>query len=135
MRTLIVLFVAACLVVAACEEPAWARSGQPRGKVELLAGVPARGPRVSSTAYCLTGRMSSGRRTYVGAVAGVRRGHGGPYFPLGTRVRVSDSPWGPGVFTVEDRIGHGSQLDFAMPGNCKGARRWGRRPITVTVVR
>jgi 3D (Asp-Asp-Asp) domain-containing protein len=79
--------------------------------------------------------MANGQRTYVGAVAGVRKGRRGPYFPLGTRVRVSDSPWGPGVFTVADRIGHGSELDFAVPGNCRGARRWGRRAVTVTVVR
>lgn len=77
---------------------------------------------MSSTAYCLTGRMASGKRVYRGAVASND-------YPLGTRLRVSDSPWGAGVFTVEDRIGHGTQLDFSMPGDCAGARRWGRRTV------
>lgn len=79
---------------------------------------------VTSTAYCLTGTMASGRRTYRGAVAANA-------WPLGTRLWVSASPYGPGVFTVEDRIGHGSQLDFAMPGDCAGARQWGRRAVQV----
>lgn len=77
---------------------------------------------MSSTAYCLTGRMANGQRTHRGAVASND-------YPLGTRLRVSDGPYGPGVFTVEDRIGHGTQLDFAMPGDCDGARRYGRRTL------
>lgn len=83
--------------------------------------------RVSSTAYCLTGTMANGRRTHRGAVAGNR-------WPLGTRLRVSPSPVGE-VVVVEDRIGHGSELDFALPGDCAAARAWGRRTVTVEVVR
>lgn len=77
--------------------------------------------RVSSTAYCLRGRMASGKRTYDGAVAmnGV---------PLGSRWRVRETGR---VYRVEDRIGHGSQFDIAMPGRCAEARRYGRRTITV----
>jgi 3D (Asp-Asp-Asp) domain-containing protein len=71
--------------------------------------------------------MANGHRTHVGAVAGNR-------WPLGTHLRVSDSPFGPGVFVVEDRIGWGSELDFSMPGDCAGANRWGRRRVSVAVV-
>lgn len=94
------------------------------GRSELLTPTTTARPgrRVSSTAYCLTGRMANGQHTHRAAVASND-------YPLGTRLRVSDSPYGPGVFTVEDRIGHGTQLDFAIPGDCAGARRWGRRAV------
>jgi 3D (Asp-Asp-Asp) domain-containing protein len=76
---------------------------------------------VSSTAYCLTGVMANGQRVFRGAVAmnGV---------PLGSRWRVVETGE---VFVVADRIGHGSGFDIAMPGDCDGARRYGRRTITV----
>jgi hypothetical protein len=79
---------------------------------------------VSSTAYCLTGTMASGRRVYWGAVAmnGV---------PLGSRWAVLSGPWAGRVLTVEDRIGHGSGFDVAMPGSCGAARSYGRRAIQV----
>lgn len=86
------------------------------------------GSLTNSTAYCETGLMANGHHTYRGAVAGNR-------WPLGTRLHVSESPYGPGVFTVADRIGHSSSLDFAMPGDCGGARRWGRHDVRVQVVR
>lgn len=90
--------------------------------------APPAGPgrSVSSTAYCLTGTMASGRRTYRRAVAANA-------WPLGTVLEVSAGPYGPGRYTVADRIGHGSQLDFAMPGDCAGARAWGRRSVSVHV--
>jgi hypothetical protein len=76
---------------------------------------------VQSTAYCLTGVMANGQHTHRGAVAmnGV---------PLGSRWR--DLSTGA-VYTVEDRIGHGSGFDIAMPGDCDTARAYGRRTITV----
>lgn len=82
------------------------------------------GRAVVSTAYCETGRMANGENTYIGAVAG-------NLWPLGTVLEVSDSPYGPGLFTVADRIGSGSELDFATPGDCSTAIQWGRRPVTV----
>lgn len=85
------------------------------------------GSLLQSTSYCETGLMANGHRTYRGAVAGNR-------WPLGTRLHVSNSPYGPGTFTVTDRIGHGSQLDFAIPGDCTAARTWGRRSIRVVVL-
>lgn len=83
--------------------------------------------RVSSTAYCLTGRMASGRNTYWGAAAmnGV---------PLGSRYRVLDGPRAGSTLVVEDRIGHGSAFDVAYPGNCGAARAYGRRTISIQQV-
>lgn len=100
------------------------RASQSRGS----AAATVTGTLLNSTAYCETGLMANGHRTFRGAVAANR-------YPLGTRLRVSDSPYGPGVFVVADRIGHGSSLDYAMPGDCAGARRWGRRDVRVEVVR
>lgn len=105
---------------ASTAAPAAVRSPAPVGGTTGAATV-------SSTAYCLTGTMANGQAVYRGAVAGNR-------WPLGTRLQVSDSPYGPGIFTVADRIGHGSELDFAMPGDCPGARSWGRRTVTVEAV-
>lgn len=70
--------------------------------------------------------MANGERTYRGAVAANR-------WPIGTRLRVSPSPVGEEV-VVKDRIGHGSELDFALPGACSEAIRWGRRAVTVEVI-
>jgi hypothetical protein len=69
---------------------------------------------LTSTAYCLRGRMANGQFVHAGAVAmnGVR---------LGTRIRVSRSPTGRLRFTVKDRIGWGTQLDFWVP-SCAQAR-------------
>jgi 3D (Asp-Asp-Asp) domain-containing protein len=79
---------------------------------------------VSSTAYCVRGRMANGRYVHTGAVAMNS-------VPLGTRVRVSRSPTGLRWHRVEDRIGYGSQFDFWVP-SCAQARAWGRRTVRVT---
>lgn len=76
---------------------------------------------VTSTAYCETGLMANGQHTYAGAVA--MNGQ-----PIGSRWHVVETD---AVYTVADRIGHGSQFDIAMPGDCDGARRYGRRTIHV----
>jgi hypothetical protein len=80
--------------------------------------------RVISTAYCHTGVMASGKRTYVGAAA--MNGA-----PLGTSYQVLDGPRAGETFVIEDRIGGGSSFDIAYPGNCEGARRYGRRSIFI----
>lgn len=110
--------------------PHWARTeGRPASRSRQDRRSPAAtGTSLSSTAYCETGLMANGHRTYRGAVAGNA-------WPLGTRLHVSNSPYGPGVFTVTDRIGHGSQLDFAIPGDCGAARQWGRRTVKVAITR
>jgi hypothetical protein len=79
---------------------------------------------VSSTAYCLTGTMASGRRVYWGAAA--MNGT-----PLGSRYQVLNGPRAGETLTVEDRIGHGSAFDIAYPGDCGGARSYGRRTIAI----
>lgn len=102
--------------------------------VRLIPAAPApRQPSGSyrSTAYCLRGRMASGRPTYVGAVAGNR-------WPIGTILTAWPNPWNePGMeFTVEDRHKPGAtEIDFAMPGECDRALRWGNRQhVQVTVI-
>lgn len=79
---------------------------------------------LSSTAYCDTGTTASGAQASYGGVAG-------NYWPLGTHLWVSSSPTGGHEFAVTDRIGYGSQLDFALPGDCSSANAWGRRTIYV----
>jgi hypothetical protein len=83
--------------------------------------------RVSSTAYCLTGTMASGRTVYSGAAA--MNGT-----PLGSRYQVLDGPRAGETFVVEDRIGHGSAFDIAYPGDCRGAYNYGRRTISIRPV-
>lgn len=110
-------------------------SGPDRGE-KTPQGVVVAVAELRSTSYCLTGRMASGRPTYVGAVASNR-------FPLGTRVRAWPNPWGDSgmVFTVEDRHarsdgdGYPTEFDFAMPGECDRALAWGNRQfVTVETV-
>ena len=79
---------------------------------------------VTSTAYCHTGAMASGKAAYSGAAA--MNGT-----PLGSRYQVLSGPRAGETFVVEDRIGGGSQFDIAYPGNCSGARMYGRRVISI----
>lgn len=102
-------------------EPAGATSLPPEAPVAPSEPV---GALVETTAYCLTSRMANGVRAHAGAVASNRH-------PFGTRLHLSDSPWGPGEFVVADRIGWGSELDIAVPRDCGLARRWGRRVVSV----
>lgn len=74
------------------------------------------------TAYCLRGTMANGRPVHVGAVASLAR------IPFGTRVRIAGV-----VYTVEDRVGHGTAWDVWMP-SCAEARRWGRKRLHVEVL-
>lgn len=78
-----------------------------------------------STAYCLHGRMADGSYTRSGSVAmnSLR---------LGTKITVSRSPTGRHHFTVRDRIGYGSELDFWVEG-CSKARYWGRHRVGFTI--
>lgn len=90
---------------------------------------PAERRQVASTAYCETGTMANGERTYDGAVAmGTKKN---PEPPFGTRFRVLSGPFAGRTLTVADRIGHGSQFDIAMPGRCPAALEYGRKQITV----
>jgi 3D (Asp-Asp-Asp) domain-containing protein len=82
---------------------------------------------LSSTAYCQGGTMADGSQTRPGSVAS-------NLYRLGTRLRVSRSPYGRGrVFVVRDRVGFGSDLDFFV-ASCSRARYWGRRTVHVHIV-
>jgi hypothetical protein len=107
------------------EEPEEAEE-EPRAE-RSTAAERAGARRVSSTAYCLTGTMASGRRVYRGAAA--MNGT-----PLGSRYKVLDGPRAGETFVVEDRIGHGSAFDIAYPGDCGGAYGYGRRTISIRPV-
>lgn len=78
---------------------------------------------VSSTAYCLGGTMADSTAVRAGSIA-----HNG--YPLGTRLTVEPSPTGRQRWTVRDRIGWGTELDFWLP-TCGAARAWGRRRVTI----
>lgn len=78
---------------------------------------------LSSTSYCLHGTMADGSWTRHGSVAS-------NVYPLGARITVRPPFFGRRHFTVRDRIGWGSQLDFWSP-SCRVARLWGRRTVHV----
>lgn len=119
--------IAALATVLALLTPTPASAQGYRGQV--IRGAKASPARtVSSTAYCLTGRMASGKRVYRGAVAMNN-------VPLGSRWKILTGPLKGQTLTVEDRIGHSSQFDVAMPGDCRAARRYGRQRIRIQRVR
>lgn len=78
-----------------------------------------------STAYCLSGTMADGSGVRWGSVA-----HNG--YAFGTRITVSPPFYGRRRFTVRDRIGWGTELDFWVP-SCAAALSWGRRYVRVRV--
>lgn len=85
---------------------------------------------VHSTAYCPGSSgttMADGRHVYFGAVAN-------NFLALGTRIRTDRQAFGKRWFTVHDRIGYGSELDFWVP-SCAMATDWGARSISFRVVR
>jgi len=78
---------------------------------------------VWSTAYCETGQMFNGERTYFGAVAMAE--------PIGSRWRVLTGLFAGVVFTASDRYGWGTDFDIALPGQCDRARAYGRERIVI----
>jgi hypothetical protein len=70
--------------------------------------------------------MADGQTVHVGAAAmnGV---------PFGTRVQILSGPLAGALVVIEDRIGHGSDLDITMPWNCAGALLYGRQRIAVAL--
>lgn len=80
---------------------------------------------VSVTAYCLTGRTADphSTRPYRGSAAGNA-------WPFGTTLHLI----GDGLdltVVINDRIGHGSDVDVAMPAECAAARAFGRHTMVV----
>jgi 3D (Asp-Asp-Asp) domain-containing protein len=53
--------------------------------------------------------------------------------PLGTRIEIRPAAFGRRYFTVNDRIGSGSELDIFTP-NCQQAVNFGRRLERVRVL-
>jgi 3D (Asp-Asp-Asp) domain-containing protein len=83
---------------------------------------------LTSTAYspCSSGQvMADGHRAHFGAVANNA-------WRLGTRITIRPAFLGRHRFTVEDRIGYGTQLDL-WTSSCTAAIRWGRRAVKVTL--
>lgn len=84
---------------------------------------------VSSTAYCLAGRMADGSYVRAGSVASNRH-------RLGARIRLrprGKRAFGRRTFTVRDRIGWGTELDFWV-SSCSTARSYGRRSVRYVVL-
>lgn len=88
-----------------------------------LAAALALGTPTDATSYCLRGRMADGTYTRAGSAA-----HNG--YPLGTRIRVSPPVFGRRRWTVRDRIGWGTSVDFWAP-SCGLSWAFGRRVIRV----
>lgn len=78
---------------------------------------------VSSTAYCLQGRMANGEWVHDGAAAMNN-------VPFGSQWQVLDGTMAGRVFTVKDRIGSGSEFDIWMY-DCNAAIRYGRQQIRI----
>lgn len=77
------------------------------------------------TMYCDTGsRTASGKWPEPGMVATISRS-----IPFGTRVVIE----GLGTYTVEDRIGHGSEFDL-FTHSCAEAERFGRKHRHVQII-
>lgn len=87
----------------------------------LLLSLVLLGTPTDATSYCLRGRMADGSYTRAGSAA-----HNG--YPLGTRIRVSPPVFGMGQWTVRDRIGWGTSVDFWAP-SCATSRAFGRRTV------
>ena len=85
----------------------------------------------TATAYCLTGITASGVPVSKGIVAADPA-----VLPLGTVIRISGAASYDGTYRVLDtgaRIRR-HRVDLYIP-DCGAARRFGRRPVHVTVIR
>jgi hypothetical protein len=82
-----------------------------------------------STSYspCSSGTiMADGTHVRIGSAASNRH-------PLGTQITLTQpGPGGLRHWTIRDRIGWGSELDFWQP-SCSGAVTWGRRYVTYRI--
>jgi hypothetical protein len=94
--------------------------------LEQLQPAAASKRRISSTAYCETGRMANGDLAHDGAVSSHQ-------LPRGTRWEVLSGPYAGRVLTVAD-TGPLATFDIAMPGRCGDAIAYGRRSIEIALV-
>jgi 3D (Asp-Asp-Asp) domain-containing protein len=86
--------------------------------------------RVTATAYCQGGLTKSGVRARTGIVAADPR-----VLPVGSVLKILDGPT-RGVYTVMDTGADvkGRRIDVYIP-NCARAKEFGRRPVSVLVMR
>jgi 3D (Asp-Asp-Asp) domain-containing protein len=87
---------------------------------------------VAATAYCIDGQTRSGVETRRGIVAADPR-----WLPLGSRIRVTGlGRRHNGDYTVADTgpAVQGREIDIYM-SSCAAAKRFGRKPARVTVLR
>ncbi len=80
----------------------------------------------SATAYCFTGRTSTGQAVRRGLIAADPR-----VLRMGSKVYISAGAWS-GTYTVADIGGaiKGKRIDIWVPG-CSEARRFGRRTVQI----
>ncbi len=98
--------------------PAWVASVHgPRPPADVVS--------LSTTSYCQSGTTADGQQTHFGEIAmnGI---------PFGTRVELLGGTFAGTVFTVEDRIGWGSELDV-FQSSCSAAWNYGREQIPVLI--
>ncbi|HYJ91042.1 MAG TPA: 3D domain-containing protein [Pyrinomonadaceae bacterium] len=83
----------------------------------------------SATAYCLSGRTAMGSGVRRGIIAADPR-----VLRLGSKVMITGGGYS-GTYTVTDTGGgiKGRELDIWVP-SCSEARRFGRRPVNVTLL-
>jgi 3D (Asp-Asp-Asp) domain-containing protein len=98
----------------------------------LVVALPTSTPwfTVQATSYspCSSGTITaSGLPVHFGVVAMNT-------LPFGTHIEITPPAFGRSTFTVEDRIGSGSQLDIFQP-NCIAAIGYGRRSERVRVIK
>lgn len=81
----------------------------------------------NATAYCLKGRMANGQTVHSGAIAADPR-----VLPLGTKVYIE----GMGSYVVKDTGGaiKGNKIDVWL-ASCSQARKFGRRPLQLTIIK
>lgn len=113
------LFVVAALC-ALLALPATAEATRKRPRAKTM--------RLSATAYCLSGKTSSGERARAGTVAADPR-----VLPIGTVLRIHPRR---GLYTVLDTGSgvKGREIDIYMP-SCRKARAFGRRTVRAEIVR
>lgn len=87
--------------------------------------------RFTATAYCLTGLTATGDPVKKGVVAADPA-----ILPLGTVIRISGAASYDGTYRVLDTGANirRHRVDVFIP-DCGAARRFGRRPVHVTIVR
>jgi len=118
-------FLFLLLTLSAC-----ANKTQPAA-IPRSAGVPAQQLPFTATAYCIGHTTSSGAPVSAGVVAADPK-----VLPIGTVIRIAGATPYNGTYRVLDtgpRV-RNRQVDLYI-ADCAAARRFGRRSVSVTIVR